>query len=377
MQLKKLFQGRGGYMSNLHYIIPIFVPHEGCPHECVFCNQNSITGTKENVDAMYVENTINEYLKTIKSNDAVIEVSFFGGTFTAIKKEKQIELLTVAKKFKDNNKIKFIRLSTRPDYIDDDILLNLKKYSVDIIELGVQSLDEQVLLKSGRGHNSLDVKHAAKLIKKYGFTLGLQIMIGLPGDDINKDIETARGVIALKPDNCRIYPALVIKNTPMEGMYKKGTFVPYSLSEAVNISKIIYIMMTVSNVNVIRIGLQPTAEISEGNDLVSGPFHPAFRELVEGSIYNDLLYYVIANNVNSNITSNKVLVKINPKDISKLYANGKSFFNDMKKQITTMYIEVSQDNSIQRGSIGVRIGSEFIIMTIYEYASMQYKEAIN
>jgi histone acetyltransferase (RNA polymerase elongator complex component) len=363
-------------MSNLHYIIPIFVPHEGCPHECVFCNQNSITGTKSKVDAMYVEKTINEYLKTIKSKDAVIEVSFFGGTFTAIKMEKQIELLTVAKKFKDNNKIKFIRLSTRPDYIDDNILLNLKKYSVDIIELGVQSLDEQVLLKSSRGHTSLDVKHASKLIKEYGFTLGLQIMIGLPGDDINKDIDTARGVIALKPDNCRIYPALVIKDTPMEIMYKKGVFVPYSLSEAVNISKIIYIMMIANSVNVIRIGLQPTAEISEGKDLVSGPFHPAFRELVEGSIYNDLLYYVIMNNVNSNITSNKVLVKINPKDISKLYSNGKSFFNNIKKQINTICIEVSQDKSIQLGSISVCIGSECITMTIYEYACMRYKEQL-
>ncbi|MCJ7689308.1 MAG: radical SAM protein, partial [Clostridiaceae bacterium] len=353
-------------MSNLHYIIPIFVPHEGCPHECVFCNQNSITGTKIKVDAVYVEKTINKYLKTIKSKDAVIEVSFFGGTFTAIKMEKQIELLTVAKKFKDNNKIKFIRLSTRPDYIDDNILLNLKKYSVDIIELGVQSLDAQVLLKSGRGHTSRDVELAAKLIKQYGFTLGLQIMIGLPGDDINKDIDTAKGVIALKPDNCRIYPALVIKDTPMESMYIKGTFVPYTLSEAVNISKIIYIMMTVSGVNVIRMGLQPTKEISKGNDLVAGPFHPAFRELVEGSIYNDLLYYVIMNNINSytsNTTANKVLVKINPKDISKLYANGKIFFNDMKKQINTIYIEVTQDISIEMGSTSVCIGSECISMT--------------
>ena len=134
-------------MSNLHYIIPIFVPHEGCPHDCVFCNQNSITGTSAKVDAMYVDRTVNEYLKTINNDEAIIEVSFFGGTFTAIKTEKQIELLTVAKKFKDNNKIKFIRLSTRPDYIDDSILVNLKKYSVDIIELGVQSIGRGSAIK--------------------------------------------------------------------------------------------------------------------------------------------------------------------------------------------------------------------------------------
>ena len=361
-------------MSNLHYIIPIFVPHEGCPHDCVFCNQNSITGTSTKVDAMYVEQTVNEYLKTIDNDDAIIEVSFFGGTFTAIKMEKQIELLTVAKKFKDDNKIKFIRLSTRPDYIDDKILSNLKKYSVDIIELGVQSLDEEVLLKSGRGHTASDVVNASKLIKQYGFVLGHQIMIGLPGDNINKDIETAKRSIELKPDICRIYPALVIKDTPMETMYIKQEFKPYSLSEAVNISKIIYIMMVANQINVIRIGLQPTVEISEGNDLVAGPFHPAFRELVEGSIYNDLLYDVIMNNFKSDMGVNKVFVKINPKDISKLYANGKSFFNGIKKQIKTVSIEVLQDITIKRGSISISIGEKRIIMTIYEYVSSKYKE---
>jgi histone acetyltransferase (RNA polymerase elongator complex component) len=361
-------------MSNMHYIIPIFVPHEGCPHDCVFCNQNSITGTSTKVDAMYVEQTVNEYLKTINSEDAIIEISFFGGTFTAIKIEKQIELLTVAKRFKDDNKIKFIRLSTRPDYIDDNILSNLKKHSVDIIELGVQSLDEEVLLKSGRGHTACDVEHASKLIKQYGFILGHQIMIGLPGDNINKDIDTAKRVIDLKPDICRIYPALVIKDTPMERMYIEQKFKPYSLSEAVNISKNIYIMMIANGINVIRIGLQPTEEISEGNELVAGPFHPAFRELVESSIYNDLLYDVIMNNFKSDISPNKVLVKINPKDISKLYANGKSFFNGMKKQITTTTIGVVQDIAIERGSINVCIGEKCIIMTLCEYACAKYKE---
>jgi histone acetyltransferase (RNA polymerase elongator complex component) len=361
-------------MSNLHYIIPIFVPHEGCPHDCVFCNQNSITGTSTKVDANFVEETINEYLKTIKSDNAVIEVSFFGGTFTAIKMEKQVELLTVAKRFKDNNKINFIRLSTRPDYIDDKILKNLKNYSVDIIELGVQSLDDEVLLKSGRGHTAEDVEVASKLIKQYGFVLGHQIMIGLPGDNINKDIDTAKRVINLKPDICRIYPALVIKNTHMESMYLEHKFIPYTLSEAVNISKIIYIMMIANSINVIRIGLQPTEEISEGNDLVAGPFHPAFRELVEGSIYNDLIYHVIMDNFKADTKLNKVLVKVNPKDISKLYANGKSFFNDIKKQINTISIDVFQDITLQRGSISICMGEKCVIMTIHEYATAKYKE---
>ncbi len=358
-------------MSNLHYIIPIFVPHEGCPHECVFCNQNSITGTSEKVDAKHVENTVNEYLKTIDNDEAIVEVSFFGGTFTAIKTEKQIELLTVAKKFKDDNRIKFIRLSTRPDYIDDNILTNLKKYTVDIIELGVQSMDQEVLLKSGRGHTASDVQRASKLIKQYGFTLGHQIMIGLPGDNRNKDIDTAKRVIELSPDICRIYPALVIKDTPMEKMYNRGTFMPYSLIEAINISKSIYIMMMANKINVIRIGLQPTEEISKGNDLVAGPFHPAFRELVEGNIFNDILYYIIKNNIEND---KNVKVRINPKDISKLYANGKSFFYDLKKQINAISIEVFQDVTIERGSINVYIGKKYINMGINQYAEMKYKE---
>jgi len=360
-------------MSNLHYIIPIFVPHEGCPHDCVFCNQNSITGTSSKVDADFVTRTVNEYLKTIKQDDAIIEVSFFGGTFTAIKMEKQIELLTVAKKFKDDNKIKFIRLSTRPDYIDDNILTNLKKYSVDIIELGVQSLDDEVLLKSGRGHTAKDVENATKLIKQYGFVLGHQIMIGLPGDNANKDIETAKRVIDLKPDICRIYPALVIKDTQMEKMYIDKKFIPYTLNEAVNISKSIYIMMVASKINVIRIGLQPTQEISVGHDLVAGPFHPAFRELVEGSIYSDILYDVIIKSVHETSTLNKAMVAINPKDISKLYANGKSFFNYMKNQIKELKIEVTQDKAIKRGSISICVGEKCFIKTIYEYALEKYK----
>ncbi|MGH4050523.1 MAG: elongator complex protein 3 [Clostridium sp.] len=363
-------------MSNRHYIIPIFVPHEGCPHDCVFCNQNSITGTSSKVDSDFVTRTVNEYLKTIKQDDAIIEVSFFGGTFTAIKMEKQIELLTVAKKFKDDNKIKFIRLSTRPDYIDDNILINLKKYSVDIIELGVQSLDDEVLLKSGRGHTAKDVENATKLIKQYGFILGHQIMIGLPGDNANKDIETAKGVINLKPDICRIYPALVIKDTQMEKMYLDKKFLPYTLSQAVNISKSIYIMMVAREINVIRIGLQPTDEISEGHDLVAGPFHPAFRELVEGSIYSDLLYDVIIKSFDQESTLNKVIVTINPKDISKLYANGKSYFNEMKKQIEAIRVEVLQDKDVERGSISICIGEKCFIKTIYEYSCVKYKQGV-
>ncbi|MBV4440735.1 elongator complex protein 3 [Clostridium tyrobutyricum] len=330
-------------MSNKHYIIPIFVPNEGCPHNCVFCDQTTITGSQKKVDADFTRNTIDKYLNTINSHKAKVEVSFFGGTFTAIDIKKQTELLKVAKKYKDAGLIDLIHLSTRPDYIDNTILDNLKSYGVDVIELGVQSLDEEVLFKSGRGHSKEDVLKASALIKKYGFTLGHQIMLGLPGDNFQKDISSVKQSIDMKPDIYRIYPSLIIKNTPMEDMYKKGIYSPYSLEEAIYITKILYCMLISNKINIIRVGLQPTEEINVGAEIVSGPFHPAFRELVIGSIYSEFLRKNIPYNY-----SGKVKIQINGKDISKLYANGKRFFNDVKLQLNVSKIQVVQDNSLKR-----------------------------
>lgn len=355
-------------MNKRHYIIPIFVPHEGCPHNCVFCNQETITGNTEKVDGKFTRELIEQYLKTIKMENSIIEVSFFGGTFTAISLEKQRELLAVAKEYKDKGKINFIHLSTRPDYIDDEILTNLKNYSVDVIELGVQSLDKEVLVKSGRGHSEEDVERASKLIKKYGFILGHQIMLGLPGDNFQKDIETTKKSIDMKPDIYRIYPALVIKNTPMEKMFNSGTYKPYELYEAVKITKIIYSMAIANKINVIRVGLQPTEEINEGGELVEGPFHPSFRELVESTIYNDLILEEVSH------FTDELTIKINGKDLSKLYANKKKFFNDMKKQLKTQNIYVIQDNDLDRGSIILKQGEKYKKLSINEHMIRKHKE---
>lgn len=329
-------------MSKNYYIIPIFVPHEGCPHDCVFCNQDRITGVKEKVTAETVHNIVDEYLETIDKDKATVEISFFGGTFTGIREEKQRELLSVAKEYKDKGLIDKIRMSTRPDYISDYILTYLKEYKVDIIELGVQSLDNEVLIKAGRGHDSQDVLKASELIKKYGITLGHQIMPGLPGDTFEKDIETVKKSIAMKPDICRLYPSLVIKDTPMEKMYERGDYVPYTLEEAVDICKELYKMYCDNNINVIRIGLQPTDEIAEGKDVVTGPFHPAFRELVEGSLLSDR----IRNEVRE---PGSIIVNINGKDISKLYANKKVYFNRLLAE--GYKIKVIQNSHVERGNI--------------------------
>lgn len=350
-------------MGKKHYIIPIFVPHEGCPHDCAFCNQARITGEEmkevvgpkfamENkVDSEFVIQTVDDYIKTInKTKDTTIELSFFGGTFTAININKQKSLLAVAKGYKDKGIINYIRLSTRPDYIDEKILDHLKSYDVDIIELGVQSLDDEVLIKSTRGHTADDVVKASKLINEYGFILGHQVMLGLPGDNKQKDIETALKSVAMKPKLCRIYPALTIKDTPMAYMYKHNKYKPYTLEECVDIAKEVYKIYIKENVNIIRVGLQPTDNIAEGQDVIAGPFHPAFRELVESTILNNSIYEVVT----KNSLTDEIIINIHPSSISKLYADKKRYFIQLKDKLSDAKIKVINNKDLKKSEVIIK-----------------------
>lgn len=334
-------------MSKKYYIIPIFISHQGCPHQCVFCNQDKIAGVYKEVTARDVIKTVDSYLSTIDNKGATVEVSFFGGTFTSIPVKKQKELLEVTKRYKEKGLIQNIRLSTRPDAISTYILDYLKEYKVDIIELGVQSLSNDVLRLSGRGHTVEHVEKASKLIKESGFVLGHQIMPGLPGDNYKTDIETAKKSIAMKPDICRIYPSLVIKDTPMEAMYKSGEYIPYTLEEAVEISKDMLKLYKSNKIKVIRIGLQPTDSITWGKDIVDGPFHPAFRELVESSLICEILEDKVGKDKD-------IIVELNEKDISKLFANKKQYFNKFL-QSRSGKVYVKTNNKVKNGKISLTI----------------------
>ncbi|NTV91316.1 MAG: radical SAM protein [Clostridiales bacterium] len=268
-----------------HAVIPVFVPHKGCPHDCIFCNQKKISGSSTDVTSKEVKKIIEEGLATIRPG-TYTEIGFFGGSFTGIEKEKQLEFLETAGLFVVSGKVASIRLSTRPDYINEEILEYLKKNHVGTIELGVQSLDEEVLRISNRGHSIGDVVSAAKLIREFGFELGIQTMTGLPGDNAIKDLETAVKVIELRPSIVRIYPALVIRGTYMETMYNEGSYRPQQLEEAVELCAELLGMYEAEGIKVIRIGLQGNDSISSGPDseVVAGPFHPAFRQLVEARL---------------------------------------------------------------------------------------------
>jgi len=307
-----------------HVIVPIFIPHVGCPHDCIFCNQAKITGQlKEEYDKItgsYVRKTIEDYLETVDRGNTTVEVSFFGGTFTAIDLRKQKELLESARIAKEEGLIDYIRLSTRPDYINLTIMNHLKEYSVDIIELGVQSLSQDVLDAAKRGYKKEAVRLASALIKSFHMTLGHQLMVGLPLDTEEKDMLSLRESIEMKPDLVRIYPALVIRDTEMEKDFNDGSYIPYSLDQAVRISANMLKAYEEQGIKVIRIGLQPTDEISSGGDVLGGPFHPAFRELAES--------YLLSKRIEESGWK-KLQVNIGNRDLSKLYADKKRYFKPL------------------------------------------------
>ncbi|MCC3865770.1 radical SAM protein [Terrisporobacter petrolearius] len=315
-------------------IIPIFVPHRGCPHDCIFCNQKKITGVSTEVTSEEARNIIEEYLPTIPK-DASVEIAFFGGSFTAIDEKTQNELLSVAKEYVDKGLVSDIRMSTRPDCISVDILNRLKEYKTTIIELGVQSMDAKVLHDSARGHDIESVINSSNLIKESGINLGLQMMVGLPSDTEEKCIETAKKFIELNPFCVRIYPTLVVKDTGLETLLNKGEYKPFTLEECISIVKKLLVLFYVNNINVIRVGLQATEDIQLGKGIVDGPYHPAFRELVEGEMIKDYLHYLVIQNK----TVSNLEIKTNNKNISKVVGNkkiNKLFFkNELNINIKT------------------------------------------
>lgn len=267
------------------FTIPVFIPELACPFQCLYCNQQKISGSISIPKAPEISLMIEDYLKTMPKDSAHIEIGFFGGNFTGISCEDQQQYLEIAQPFLKSKRVQSIRISTRPDYIDHERLKLLKKYGVETIELGAQSMDDNVLLKSGRGHLSKDVETAAELILKHGFKLGLQMMIGLPGDDKEKAIQTAKQIIKLGADNTRIYPTLVIKDTRLAEYYMKGTYKPLSLEDAVDWTTDIIQLFENAELKILRVGLHPSEGLINGDDLLAGPFHPSFKELVLSNIW--------------------------------------------------------------------------------------------
>ncbi len=270
-------------MSAVHSNISVFVPHIGCPNMCSFCNQRHITGKVFAPRAVDVSAAVETAVKSPKYDPKTTEIAFFGGSFTAINRNYMTELLKTAAAYVENGTVCGIRISTRPDAVDGEVLELLKKYRVTAIELGAQSLDNRVLGMNNRGHTAEDVVKAAALIREYGFELGLQMMTGLYCDNDETALETVRGIIKMRPDTVRIYPTIVLKDTDLAALYADGIYKPQSLDDAVDLATKMLLMFYDAGIRVIRLGLHSI----ENKAYIAGPWHPAFSELCQSKIYFD------------------------------------------------------------------------------------------
>jgi len=279
-------------------IIPIFIPHAGCPHQCVFCNQKTISGQKT-VAVEGAKEQINKWLEWVKPS-LENEAAFYGGSFTGLDLALQKELLALTDELLDRKVIGSVRLSTRPDYIDEERLELLRAHGVKLVELGVQSLDDSVLKKAERGHTAQQVAEAVALLKSYGFKVGVQLMVGMPGQDFASVKATVEQVLALQPDVARIYPLLVIKGTPLAKSYEQGDFEPLVLEEAVRQSAYVYKNLSEVGVKIIRVGLQPDDELCAEGNILAGPFHPSIGELVQSYLFREELTPKILEAANQN-----------------------------------------------------------------------------
>lgn len=341
------------------YVIPIFVPHLGCPNDCIFCNQKSISGQKKNITKEEVKNTIEYFLENIKDKEAKKEIAFFGGSFTGIDEKIQEELLQIAYEYIKNGRVDSIRISTRPDYINKQILKKLKKYKVKTIELGVQSTNDYILGRANRGHTFKDVQNASKLIRWYGFKLGHQMMVGLPESTRADEINTAKALIKLKPKMVRIYPVLIIKGTKLEKEFNEGKYEPLPLVQAVETCKQLVRMFVSKKIDVIRVGLQNTDDICEPgkkeSEVVAGPFHPAFRQLVESSMWYDSIVEKIKK---LNVKVREVEVTVNPMDINNVVGHKKENITKLR-EIYEVDLVVKQDQKIKQGKSKIAITKKY------------------
>lgn len=307
-------------MSDIHSNISIFVPHIGCPNMCSFCNQRHITGKHSAPKTQDVIDAVNVAVASSRYDPLNTEIAFFGGSFTAINRNYMLELLKTAYEFVKSGVVSGIRISTRPDAIDDEILALLKDYGVTSIELGAQSLNDSVLKSNNRGHTAQDVINASKLIKKYGFSLGLQMMTGLYNDCDDFAIYTAKKIIELKPDTIRIYPTIVLKNTDLAALYIDNKYMPQSLEEAVRLCSELLFMFNEADINVIRVGLHSIEE----NSFIAGPWHPAFSELCYSKIF--------LKNAKKLLTKKgSYTLYVNPSSVSKMIGQHKKNINTLKK----------------------------------------------
>ncbi len=328
--------------------IPIFVSHQGCPNDCVFCNQKRITGVRNEETDTQIQEKIESFLSTCRDREAEKEIAFFGGSFTGIETEKQLRYLQIAEQYIRRGEVKGIRISTRPDYIDPEICERLEAHHVTTVELGVQSMDDEVLFHNRRGMQAACVEQAVTHLRRYPFALGLQMMTGMFGSNQEKDIRTAEALIRLQPDFVRIYPTVVLKDTFLMELYRQGRYQPMDLEDSIRLSARLLELFEEAHIPVIRLGLMAGEEINEAE--VIGPYHSAYRELVES--------YRICRDIEKKLQhretrGKRLVLSCPPSMVSKVVGNRKKNVLFLQKTYGVT-IRIVQDKALEQVKIEIK-----------------------
>lgn len=330
-------------------IIPIFVLHKGCPNRCVFCNERiAAGGYPERITADTVRAVCDRHLKG--GERKFDQIAFYGGSFTGMDPDYQTELLDTANGYIDAGMVGSIRISTRPDYIDDERMDLLVRYRVSTVEIGAQSMVDEVLAAAGRGHSSEDVRAALRLLKEAGMKTGVHLMAGLPGDTRGGFARTVEEIIGLHPDTVRIHPTVVFKGTPLERAYRSGMYEPLTLDGAVDLCKEALLRFQEAGIPVIRLGLHTTKEMLSDGNIVAGPFHPAFRSLVEGSLFLDMAAGLLES---AGPKRQEVVFSVAPQDVSNLRGMRNRNIRILKESFDIPSISVREDTEQERGSLRI------------------------
>jgi histone acetyltransferase (RNA polymerase elongator complex component) len=352
-------------------IIPVFLMNRGCPHRCLFCNERLTAGDHPQsvTEAAFAE-TVRAHLASTprrRRPRGPVQIAFYGGTFTGIEREEQRRLLGMAAPFLREGKIDGIRISTRPDGIDAERLDLLRSFGVTTVEVGAQSLDDGVLLRSRRGHTVADTVRAVRLLKERCFQTGLHLMAGLPGDSPDRFAATISRAIALRPDMVRIHPTLVLRDTPLADAFRKGDYLPLGLTEAVHLAKNGFKALAAAGIPVIRLGLQTTAELEEPGAVVAGPFHPAFRSLVETALFLEMAEALLdaagrENGFpaifppNTGAGTLNIRFALSPADVSNFCGCGRENIAILKRRFHLDVIRITPDPALPRHTILLTAG---------------------
>lgn len=328
-----------------HSNISIFIPHIGCPHQCSFCNQRTISGAQHAPSGDEVRQICEAALAEAKTPQNS-EIAFFGGSFTAVPRDYMTELLEAAQPFIGVGKFRGIRISTRPDCIDREILELLRDYSVTSIELGAQSMSDKVLEANERGHTAEDIERASRLVREYGFELGLQMMVGLYKSDMSDEFVTLDGITALHPDTVRIYPVVILKGTKLGELYQSEKYRTFSFDEVTEFVSAAMMRFEHENIKVIKCGLHASEFVEK--DMVGGFYHPAFREICEGHIYRRRM----ENNITEDYIGKTLVFAVNPSCISKAVGQNKSNIRHFGEQ--GIEIKIIGDEKIAKYEVDLR-----------------------